>query len=349
MKLPESAEAGLRNVRPGQCVLIINKSAIQTSQDNKWFDNLHIGILGEGVVAETITAVSVTRARADLATVPGISTNLFFTRMVFQVLDELQSAAAIVIPVNVPDYSAGAQRTRNQSRKHSLLIQGKPATVLYSCGSQYLRISGFCVSLVNFGHVLHLTGIVGTTAWHADTEFIGFKGTEPPLAIGFESYASFHHCMFQDFDLSVEVFDVSYGGRISLENCTFQNIQLRQNPPKYVSTLANDELRCSEPGSNDFKYYSDDDDAYDIEPQPIDPNDTSKGLYAASATMSDCLYPVNRCASNSGLCCISLFQAGQYAYRSSTNYWTAQNFELVLASPKMHQLDLEVLTQRTNI
>lgn len=88
---------------------------------------------------------------------------------------------------------------------------------------------------------------------------------------------------------------MSYGGRLLLEDCTFQNILLRRNPPKLVSTSLNDDLVCKEPFDDSFKYNADDDDAYDIQPTMLDPEDASKGSYVASGTLSDCLRPADAC------------------------------------------------------
>ena len=118
----------------------------------------------------------------------------------------------------------------------------------------------------------------------------------PPLLISTESYAALHACMFKDLALSVEIFDVSFGGRLHLENCTFQNLQLSRNPPKYVSTSLNDEMPCYEPFEDDLKYNADDDDMYDIRPQPLDFGDPAAGEFVESATLSDCLHPAHECA-----------------------------------------------------
>ena len=131
----------------------------------------------------------------------------------------------------------------------------------------------------------------------AECEFIGFSGDEPPLLIALDSYGTLQNCSFTDFDLTVEVFDVSYGGRLQLEDCTFQNIQLRRNPPKYVSTTENNHLRCVSPFEDTFKYNADDDDAYDIVPELLDPADPSAGSYVQSAIISDCLRAINLYAS----------------------------------------------------
>lgn len=97
-------------------------------------------------------------------------------------------------------------------------------------------------------------------------------------------------------DLSVEVFDVSYGGRISIEDSTFTNVNLTRDPPKLVSTSMNDDLQCISPEDDYLKYNPEDDDEYDLESQPLDPNDLSQGLYVENSTLSDCLRPLPLCA-----------------------------------------------------
>ena len=60
------------------------------------------------------------------------------------------------------------------------------------------------------------------------SRFIGFGGAKPPLLVSEETFGAFRQCMFEDFDLSVEVFDVSFGGMLHLEDCAFRNVELRQ-------------------------------------------------------------------------------------------------------------------------
>lgn len=113
--------------------------------------------------------------------------------------------------------------------------------------------------------------------------------------ISVDSYATFRGCNFNDLELTVEVFDLSYGGRLRLEDCTFRNVQLGRNPPKYVSTTLNDDLVCMDPLDDLYKYHAEDDDDYDIELQRVDASDPSKGLNVQSDTISDCLRAVHLC------------------------------------------------------
>ena len=88
--------------------------------------------------------------------------------------------------------------------------------------------------------------------------------------------------------MSVEVFDVSYGGLLRLEDCSFYDVKLRQG--KLVGTTKNDELECSELGLEDeFMYLPEDDAAYDIPLEPLDPGNPAAGMHVGNATLSDCL------------------------------------------------------------
>lgn len=109
----------------------------------------------------------------------------------------------------------------------------------------------------------------------------------------------------------MEVLDVSYGGHVRLEDCTFDSVVLRRNPPKFVSTSLNDELVCTTPFEDSFKYNADDDDAYDIHPQLLDPDNPSAGFYIANATLSDCLRPVDGCAPTATCSLLPLQQQGR--------------------------------------
>lgn len=125
---------------------------------------------------------------------------------------------------------------------------------------------------------------------HAGCEFKGFSGDNSPLLVASDSYAALHSCAFRDLDLTVEVFDLSFGGRLQLEDCTFENVRLRRQPPKLVSTSRNDEAACDAPYDDSFKYHADDDDAYDIVHSDIlGFGDTPLELIVDNATASDCL------------------------------------------------------------
>jgi hypothetical protein len=53
-----------------------------------------------------------------------------------------------------------------------------------------------------------------------------------------KSRASIRNSSFRDIDLAQEVFDVSFGSSVGLENCTFTNITVPNND--YVSTSYSD-------------------------------------------------------------------------------------------------------------
>lgn len=138
----------------------------------------------------------------------------------------------------------------------------------------------------------------------ADSRFIDFGGTTPPLLISSESFAAFRNCGFERFDLTREVFDVSFGGMLKLQACTFKDIVLRSATRKLVSTTANNYIPCAgDPVDQNFDLsstpqaiffnYPSDDDAYDIQPVP---SDASGVETVEDAVMSDCLRLQYTCA-----------------------------------------------------
>ena len=133
----------------------------------------------------------------------------------------------------------------------------------------------------------------------AGSRFIGFGGAEPPLLVALETFVAFRQCTFEDFDLSAGVFDVSFGGLLHLEDCTFRNVLLRQG--KLVGTSLNDDVSCTNPAiEDDFMYWPEDDVAYDIPLEPLDPSNPDAGMHVGNATLSDCLRHAYRCASFHG-------------------------------------------------
>ena len=130
------------------------------------------------------------------------------------------------------------------------------------------------------------------------SRFIGFEGAEPPLLVADETFGAFRQCTFEDFDLSVEVFDVSFGGLLHLEDCTFRNVELRQG--KLVGTSLNDDFKCNNEWLGDFMYMPADDAAYDIPLEPLDPGNPAAGMHVGNATLSDCLRHAYRCVSIHG-------------------------------------------------
>lgn len=136
-------------------------------------------------------------------------------------------------------------------------------------------------------------------SWHisltADCEFLGFEGDNPLLLITQDSYATLRNCIFRDLDLTVEVFDLSFGGRLWLEECTFQNVLLRRQPPKLVATSLNDEIPCAVPNEDTFKYHSDDDYEYDIvDGDVFEATGAGVDFFVSSSTLSDCLRALHK-------------------------------------------------------
>ena len=123
MNLPDSAVEGMQAVRAGQCVVLVSKTAFLSKTYNKWFDNIHIAIVSETLVPETITAVS---AGQDVTVGPG--TNLFFTRMTWHAMGGVRAAQAFAIRPDHPDLKKGVPgiRTEWTNDKHAVLFQCEP-------------------------------------------------------------------------------------------------------------------------------------------------------------------------------------------------------------------------------
>lgn len=178
------------------------------------------------------------------------------------------------------------------TRRHAWSVTPRP---LIACMCLRVRVCQGCNVIVLTCHKISLSLIEPMWALvFADSRFIGFGGTEPPFLIAQETFATFRNCKFEDFDLTVEVFDVSFGGLLHLEQCTFQRILLRQS--KLVSTSLNDEVKCLEPFQDDFLYMSTDDEAYDIPLEQIDPSNPDAGMRVTNETLSDCLRARYKCA-----------------------------------------------------
>ena len=284
MNLPDSAVDSIQDGKAGQCVVLITKSAFKTVRYNKWFDNLRIVFVPDSVAPGTVTAISVQRKEPLNQNPP---TNVFMTRMTFQALEGFNSAQAFAIltdsdnPTGLP-----GQRVFWSNSQHSVFFHGAHAPSAPHAHT--------CAGAVTDGSSVHY--VSSEKLRGAECEFIGFAGDVPPLLISTDSYAALHACAFKDLGLSVEIFDVSFGGRLHLENCTFENLQMTRSPVKYVSTSLNDDVPCQEPFEDSFKYNVDDDDMYDIRPQPLDFDNPSAGEFVEYATLSDCLRPAHECA-----------------------------------------------------
>lgn len=122
LNLPDSGVASLQEVRAGQCVVVISKTAFLTTRFNKWFDNLHIAFVSDSLLPGTVTGIS---ASKDLV-VQGSATNIFLTRLTFHAMGAFSSAQAFAIP---PDQLQTTQalpgfQTKFSNSKHSVLFQG---------------------------------------------------------------------------------------------------------------------------------------------------------------------------------------------------------------------------------
>jgi hypothetical protein len=124
MGLPATAVAGLQNLGPLQCVIVIDKPAFLVVQGNKWFENLYI-VPVRDVVAPGLAAISI----ASFTYKSGVGTNVFITNMTIQG-EGSRTVRAIDISgkyqnlrAELPVYRGKPLYTESSSR-HSVLIQG---------------------------------------------------------------------------------------------------------------------------------------------------------------------------------------------------------------------------------
>jgi hypothetical protein len=90
----------------------------------------------------------------------------------------------------------------------------------------------------------------------SDSIFSSFTGSEALMLLVDSARAFIHSSMFRDLELDQEIFDVSFGSAVRLENCTFTNVTVPDND--YVSTSLNDGELFSM-GSLLVTYYPEDD------------------------------------------------------------------------------------------
>lgn len=124
LNLQDSVVESLQSVKPGQCVIVIDKSAFLTKTYNKWFDNLHIAFVSDNLLPGTVTAIS---ASKDIQIGP--ATNLFLTRMAFHAMDGFRAARAFSIPPDQPENKKGVpgSKTTWMNARHSIFFQGMQA------------------------------------------------------------------------------------------------------------------------------------------------------------------------------------------------------------------------------
>lgn len=122
MNLPASAVDSLQDIKPGQCVVLVSKSAFKTVRYNKWFDNLRIVFVPDTVAPQTMTAITVHKKEPVVIHPP---TNVFMTRMTFQALEGFPSAQAFAI-ITDNDQGTGVAGIRMPwyNSKHSVFFHG---------------------------------------------------------------------------------------------------------------------------------------------------------------------------------------------------------------------------------
>jgi hypothetical protein len=106
----------------------------------------------------------------------------------------------------------------------------------------------------------------------ADTIFSTFTGSDAPLLLVQSARVLIRSSSFRDFDLSEEIFDVSKGSSVRLENCTFTNITVPDN--EYVSTSYND-WDYFRGAAVEVTYYPEDDEAPLLDIKRYRANDSS--------------------------------------------------------------------------
>lgn len=97
------------------------------------------------------------------------------------------------------------------------------------------------------------------------------------MLVSAESFVALQGCHFQNLDLTSELVDVSFGGAVNMQACTFTNCAIPRN--HIVSTSFNDYTPCSawSPGMAGFLYFPQDDEEYDFEWELIDPDNAVTG------------------------------------------------------------------------
>jgi hypothetical protein len=123
MRLPATAVAGMHNLQPLQCVLVIDQAAFMVVQGNTWLDNLHIITVRE-IVTPDLAAISI----RPLMT---FGTNVFITNTTFQG-EGPRSVRALEIPS-----SEGGRGWAIPSSQHSVLLQGMLLHATYN----YMRFA----------------------------------------------------------------------------------------------------------------------------------------------------------------------------------------------------------------
>lgn len=128
--LPGSVIASLQGIRTGQCVILIDKSAILTTRGNKWFENLYFVLVSDSLVSTVATAVSAHSTEAAAVWRHAeYGPNLFFSGVTFHALGGIQAAQAFAITTFEPGYPGemrvvGGQRIFIFNLKHSVLFEG---------------------------------------------------------------------------------------------------------------------------------------------------------------------------------------------------------------------------------
>lgn len=107
--------------------------------------------------------------------------------------------------------------------------------------------------------------------------FSSFTGDSAPLTFVSQARATVRRTAFRDFDLQEEIFDVSIGSSVRLENCTFTNITVPDN--EYVSTSYSDWSTWQ--GDVLLTYYPDDDDGPDFDVERVRANDSTPRIPGA--------------------------------------------------------------------
>lgn len=121
MNLPDSAVADLQAVRPGQCLILLDKSMFETRSFNKWFDNLHIAFVSDQTSNDPVTAIAASKP----VVTPGPGSNVFITRSTFHSMGGVGSAQAFIIDPYVGQRRAvGATPLVMHNTEHAVLFHG---------------------------------------------------------------------------------------------------------------------------------------------------------------------------------------------------------------------------------
>lgn len=139
MNLPDSAVESLREVKGGQCIVLLDKAAFLNMSFNKWYDNLQFAFVSDTVAAGIAPAMTNVQVDINLLgqyVYPSMGPNVFFTNVTFRALGGFRSGQALSLPNWDPLYdfeqfgAMSMARSYAANAMHSVLFRGANSTEL---------------------------------------------------------------------------------------------------------------------------------------------------------------------------------------------------------------------------